>query len=226
MKLRSQVLLGASLLVSFVLGWALGSGRDAPARVATLQAEFRHGSDRESSDSIVLVPEVMSQPEREAVKCTSGLDHEPTKPIPRAPTVHEAFVALADAIRSEPIYDGQDDSFAAKYRDATSDQLQAALVIVRRQQEQERASIVKERMTRGLYTESVVAAGEETPSARTSPGSGPVSFGFETEQGNGYTKTKTTIINGDEYPEYRSVELELWWLMRQLRSRGLSDCSK
>jgi hypothetical protein len=114
------------------------------------------------------------------------------------------------------VWDGRDESFAAKYRSATADELKAAYVKIDAEYERERRSIVDERFKQGLYEEAAVGD-EKSQLGVTSQSNGPVSFGWAQDTHGTSLVNKWTVIPAEEYPQFRALGMEWAWLDRQVR---------
>ena len=225
MKYRSLLGITGLLLGAFVLGRITASrGVEPPVQAY------------DSAAPVQTLGQAQSVSGHEALEQSAPRSREPASAQPDLPiaavseeahsSVCEAFATLSKALHDYPLYNGDDSSFSEKYHGATAEQLQAALVIVRARTEKERKRIVEERIREGLYEEVVHASDAKPIEVKASSGGGPLSFGFVTEHQGGFARTKQTTIPADEYPDFRNLELEWVWLIRQVRGQGLSDCGR
>jgi hypothetical protein len=153
---------------------------------------------------------------------SSSLVTPPGSPSPL--TVPEAFGELDKALfQTVPVFDGTDACFRKKYDGLNAAQLKVAFSAVEGRRNSERKRIVDERMRAGQFEEHFLPQGEKFPIASSKDGT-PVSFGFVSDALDGYQLLKTTSISAEEYPEFRVLELEGWWLHNQLHKVGACDC--
>ena len=215
---KTLVLCLGTACVAFAMGWVLRgrTGLDSATGIPVRQASSMasHEESRVSVDA--LTTQGRQGPPIEA---NHPIEPELPKLDPPPPDMQTALADLDRAIRLRPIYEDRDAEFAAKYEGASAAALREALKLVQTRVESEQESIIKDRIAAGQYDEHVIADGERGPSMK-GKGKGLSTFGYRKEPGpNGTWVVKTTEITAEEYPEFNSGRMEMWWLIRAVRGK-------
>lgn len=153
----------------------------------------------------------------------SARDPGPTASAPREPARRvavesgfgEAVGTLQEAaleLESARVFEQDDRTVADKYAGASLPQLMAALSLLSERRDAERARIGQQLIDAGRL-ELVTGGGEGGPATRSAnPDGSPVTSVDRYELVDGVAVTKSAVITAEEFPDYRALELEVWWL--------------
>ncbi|MBL8857424.1 MAG: hypothetical protein JNL28_02820 [Planctomycetes bacterium] len=225
MERASTQLLAATamVLLAFGGGWAAarhwGSERPHPVEE---DHHSRVPPVSHSSPTVALMDVTESRRLPAAEMGSSEGAHEEPLTIAREPTMEEALEALNRAILNRPIYEDDDSQFEEKYRGATVEAAAEALKLVSEEYRRQSEALVKDRMASGLYTETFRRDGEPAPRMRGS-GKGLSTFGGDQKiMPDGMIRERITEIKADEYPEFNSLRMEQWYLIRKTKGKRLN----
>jgi hypothetical protein len=139
--------------------------------------------------------------------------------------MQEALEALDRAIQGRPIYEDDDAQFEAKYRGASVEAAMESLKLVSERLKTQQSTIIKDRLANGLYEEIIRRPDEPGPRFRGS-GKGLSTFGSSKEVlPDGLIRDRTTEIKQGEYPDFDSLRMEKWYLIRLTRGKLATSTS-
>lgn len=128
----------------------------------------------------------------------------------------EAVRALGQAtaaLESAKVYERDDRTLEQKYAGASLGQLLAAESLLAESRDRERGRIGAELIANNKLTIVTRAVGGDSPTPQSSNADGsPVTSIQVFETVNGNVVEKAAVVSGEEYPDYRALELEVWWL--------------
>ncbi|MFO1009462.1 MAG: hypothetical protein U1F29_05310 [Planctomycetota bacterium] len=140
----------------------------------------------------------------------------PIDPV-RNPAV-AALEAAARVLESERVFEQDDRTLESKYAGATRGQLLAAASLLEEKRDCERQRIAKEMLANDRLITTNLQRDESTvPTLKSGADGSPVSTVvqvFDVE--NGAPVMRSATISAAEYPDYRALELEVWWLHSKL----------
>src|SRR5690349_14836651 len=192
--LLRSVLLAIGAVLTVVLIAALG--------MRATKAEDEVESLDLSGAGSVAEPDVASSPASERSRTVMQLpEPAPSAEVP-APGNSPAPTRVWDQIA--PTYE-------KKYAGSTLEQLIAAKSVLEDRRDVDRDRILKELIAANRLVEVPVDADGKRSLKGNKDGS-PTSFTQTFDLVDGVTVSKAAVIKGEEYPEYRALELEVWWL--------------
>jgi hypothetical protein len=122
-------------------------------------------------------------------------------------------------------YAGEDMDFSAKYANVPPEMLVPAYQLLTKHMTSVGQDILKERLKSGRYEEKFVQEGGSPEEVRGSADGKPLTVGFSTEHvSGGGSRVKKVEFSKEEYPEFRSIQLEYAWLHNHLHSLQLCKC--
>lgn len=137
-----------------------------------------------------------------------------------------ALTAAADEPTSAKVDERDSRTLDEKYAGATLGQLMAAKCLLEERQTVERDVIARELMAAGKLTEVPQNPDGGHVVMKGSSDGSPVSTVSAWKLVDGVNVVSAAVINGEEYPDYRALELEVWWLegkIRKLKKSSTSD---
>lgn len=134
------------------------------------------------------------------------------EPLPDQPAEGAAASsAAAEKPGSAKSAESHNQALEQKYAGATLDQLLAAESVLEERRNVDRDRILKELVDANRLVE-LPRAPDGLASVPGNKDGSPVSSIMTWEQVDGVTVAKAAVISGEEFPEYRALELEVWWL--------------
>lgn len=128
----------------------------------------------------------------------------------------EAVRALDQAtalLVTAKVYEHDDRTLDQKYAGASLGQLLAAQFLLTEQRDHERDRIGAELIAKDRLIRITRQTGGDEPSPQPSSADGsPLSTVQVFEVVDGHAVEKAVTISGDEFPDYRALELEVWWI--------------
>lgn len=128
---------------------------------------------------------------------------------------------VARELETRRVFEQDDRTLEQKYAGATRGQLLAAASLLEERRNSERGRIAKEIIAGNrLSVTTLQRDGSGSPPLASGPDGRPVSMVQIFDSVDGVPVVKTAIISGEEYPDYRALELEVWWLHSKLIAAG------
>lgn len=207
----------ASRIVLIALGTV-----GASALVSAYWISFGGSRATEARVSDLLVP-ISSDPGIGHVEAPGS---EPALRVPLEPVAGDAVKTLEKAaleLEAAKVFEQDDRTVADKYAGASLPQLLAALALLSERRDAERERIGKQLIDAGRLV-LVTDREDGAPSTRgPNPDGSPITSVDRFEVVDGVAVHKSVTITGQEFPEYRALELEAWWL--QCRVHTLKQSS-
>ncbi len=140
------------------------------------------------------------------------------EPINVQPPVSEPSPTdMADKPTPAKPAENGDQSLEQKYAGATLGQLLEAESVLGERRDVDRDRILKELVDANRLVELPRAA-DGTASLPGNKDGSPFSFIMRSEHVNGVNVTKAAVITGEEFPDFRALELEVWWLRNKVHA--------
>ncbi|MEO6711480.1 MAG: hypothetical protein ABI054_04030 [Planctomycetota bacterium] len=170
------------------------------------------GTAQDSKDAEVRRPTAAAAPispaDPDAARVVAALA-EPTNSDTAVSVLNGEAEKLASAANGQK----QDVSLEQKYAGATYAQLHGAKAILAERRDFERDRISKELIAANRLTEVAPSPSDGLVHVMSGNLDGsPVSTVWTFEPVDGVSVSKAATISGEEFPEYRALELEVWWL--------------
>ena len=212
----------ALLALGATVGWFLRPAIQASDSALTRAA---HPIQDPAPSPTIKQLDQLAEPERrtlmsESVEPAAAEGIGAPKPKDRADVV-SAFSGLEAQLYKHPHYDGSEVEFLEKYKDCSMEQMRCAMLMLDRRETLERSKIVEQRLRDGVFTTQVVPDGGRLPGPIGSSDGLPVAVGWQAEPSDGFVTYKVTQIPPEEYPDYRDLQVEAWWLATHLRRLGM-----
>ncbi|MBK8178528.1 MAG: hypothetical protein IPK67_06480 [Planctomycetes bacterium] len=137
-----------------------------------------------------------------------------------------ALANAAEKLATAKVYEQDSRTLDQKYDGATLGQLMAAKCLLEERRDSDRDRIGKELIAAGRLSEVIPnSAGQAAIIAGAKDGS-PVSTIQTFDFVDGVSVVKAAVISGEEFPDYRALELEVWWLdckIHTLKKKSASE---
>lgn len=201
----------------------------AAALIALLALEPRSTAEDGQEEQLASMPAVTTSVS-EPVAPTTRREYPRSVVQPHEPSPEFAssgVAALSDAaerLAAVKVYEQDTRTFEQKYAGATIGQLVAAKCLLEERRDLDRERIGRELIADNRLVEVPTNAAGDSPAIPGNKDGSPVSCIQTFEVVDGVQVVKAAVISGDEFPDYRAIELEVWWL--ECRVHALKKTAK